>query len=161
MNSELEKLKKDFKIEINKKNIDIENISKIFCKIDAEIASVYFNNKNENIDYENYKNILERSDKSIILTLIYEDLIKDIDIEKLSIIDILITANEIYDYCCLTVHNIDKSEIVNFIVRKGWYYYNLFNKESKKNLTNINNYIEIVKRLEIKYIEILNDDKKH
>lgn len=157
MSPELEKLRDELEIAANNPNIDFEKISEISCKIDEKIAKLYLNKKNENIDYDKkYKDILERSDKKDLLNLISRDLTERFNMNNMSKFDVSRTANGIYDFCCLTVHEVPESEIAHFIVRKGWYYYDLIpEKESKESLTTNEKYKEIIKDLQDKYIEIL------
>lgn len=157
MSPELEKLRNELEIAANNPNIDFEKISEISCKIDEEIAKLYLNKKNENIDYDKkYKDILERPDKEEILTLISKDLMTSFKMANISKFDVNMTANGIYDFCCLTVHKISKSDIAHFIARKGWYYYDLIpGEENKESLSTDKRYKEIIKDLQDKYIEIL------
>lgn len=157
MSPELEKLRDELEIAANNPNIDFEKISEISCKIDEEIAKLYLNKKNENIDYnKKYKDILERSDKKDLLNLISRDLNERFNMNNMSKFDVSRTANGIYDFCCLTVHEVPENEIAHFIVRKGWYYYDLIpEEENKESLTTNEKYKEIIKDLQDKYIEIL------
>lgn len=157
LNSELEKLREELEIAVNNPNMDMEKLTEISCKIDAQISELYLNKRNENVDYDKkYKKLLERNDKEELLNLISKDLTEKFNMNNMSKFDVSRTANGIYDFCCLTVHKVPESEIAHFIVRKGWYYYDLIPKEeNKESLTTNEKYQEIIKDLQDKYIEIL------
>ncbi|MBO6244137.1 MAG: Spo0E family sporulation regulatory protein-aspartic acid phosphatase [Clostridia bacterium] len=157
MSPELEKLRDELEIAVNDPNMDFDEITKISCKIDEELSKLYLNKENEGIDYDkNYKDILERKDKEELLNLISKDLTEKFSMNKLSKFDVSRTANGIYDFCCLTVHGVSEGDIAHFIVRKGWYYNDFIpEEEDKTSLTTNEKYLEIIKDLQDKYIEIL------
>lgn len=157
MSPELEKLKKELEKAVDDPNMDFEKLSEISCKIDEEISKQYLNHKNEGIDYDKkYKDILERPDKEELLASISNDLIKAFNKDNLSKVDVSRIANSIYDFCCLTVHKVSKSDIAHFIVRKGWYCNALIpEEENKESITDDKRYMQITKNLQDKYIEIL------
>lgn len=156
MNLELEKLKNDLEIAVNNPNIDMEELTKISCKIDDCIANEYLNME-EDIEYnKKYKKFLDRADKEEIINLISKDILDKFKMDNLSKFDITMVANGIYVFCCLTVHNVSKNDILHFIVRKGWYYYELIPEEKDKmNLITDKKYAKIINTLKKKYIGIL------
>ena len=157
MSPELEKLRDELEIAVNNPNMDIEKITEISCKIDEKIAELYLNQKNEGVDYDKkYKKFLEREDKEELINQISQDLRENFTINNISKFDITRTANGIYDFCCLTVHEVQEGDIAHFIARKGWYYYDLIpEEENKESLTTDEKYLEIIKDLQDKYIKIL------
>ena len=157
MSPELEKLRKELEIAVNDPSMDMEKITEISCKIDEEISKTYLNQKNECIDYDkNYKKFLEREDKEELINQISQDLKERFNLNNMSKIDINRLANYIYDFCCLTVHNVQKGDIAHFVARKGWYCYDLLpEEEGKESLTSDKKYEEIVRDIQDKYIKIL------
>ena len=155
MYQELEKIRNLLEILAKSKNITIEQISKILCIIDDNISNIYLNRDIEKIDYEkNFKKILERTDREFLLSLITQDLVNIFNITNVSKFDIARTAINIYDYCCLTVHNIPENSIIHFIIRKAWFCHDLIPLEEHLNsITSIENHIEVINSLHHKYIE--------
>lgn len=77
--------------------------------------------------FQKYKRFFERNDKDELINKIKCELKNDFND-----IDIEIIAENIFEFCCLIVANININEISSYILEKNNYTFNLLSKEEKK-----------------------------
>lgn len=98
------------------------------CKIERngqiKEFSKYSDKKIENIG-EKYKSIFDREDKTKILDKIKTDI--SVKYKDISLLELEILSNNIYEYCCLTKNNISQDEILKYLLDRNNFYNSTFN----------------------------------
>lgn len=157
MNSELEKQKKKLNEAINSSDIDIDKIKKISKNIDNCIIQNYIKKQKISEFEKKYKNYTDRKDKKEILRQIKSDIL-DND-SHISIIELEILSNDLYDFCCLMINNIPTDEIKRYISYKNKNYYDLSTDTYIEKFFSSNKIETSITMLIDKYINILKNNK--
>ena len=114
-------------------------------------------NISNNIDCgSNLYSVIEKKYKKEILTSIKTDLLDKY--KDISIIELELLSNNIYDFCCLAERNISEKDILTYLSNKNRYYYNMLSEEDLKKLT-LEVDINTLKMLSQKYTNILRNKK--
>ena len=100
---------------------------------------------------------IDEKRKLEILTQIKAELLNCCN--NISIIELEMLSNNIYECCCLIIHQCTEDEILKYILYKNTHYYNKLTDEDKKKETLKINY-EILKNLTDKYIKIIKSNKQ-
>ena len=103
---------------------------------------------------EKYKHIINKSNKRDILIMIKSDILNLCN--DISPLELEFLSENIYDYCCLMLHQISEKEIAWYITSKNTDYYNQvsdsdrekfsFNFELKEFQDIIEKYMEILRK---------------
>ena len=153
MNSQLEKLKIELDETVSNPNSNMRDLTKIACSIDQEIEELYISK----VSQEEIEKLLNTDQAMVIILDIKYDLLEhyyNISLEELEIL-----AQNIYDYCCLMVNKIPRQEIISYITMKSEKYYYKLSEESRAKMT-IEFNIKFFKHLISKYKKIIKSNKK-
>ncbi len=153
MNSQLEKLKNELDEAVNNPNSNMEDLTKIACNIDNEIEKLY----KPKVSQEEIERLLNADQAMVMILNIKSDLLDyyyNISLEELEIL-----AQNIYDYCCLMVNEIPEQEIMSYITMKNAKYYNELSVESREKMT-VEFNVKFFKHLISKYKKIIKSNKK-
>ena len=153
MNSQLEKLKNELDEAVNNPNSNMEDLTKIACNIDNEIEKLY----KPKVSQEEIERLLNADQAMVMILNIKSDLLDyyyNISLEELEIL-----AQNIYDYCCLMVNEIPEQEIMSYITMKSAKYYNELSVESREKMT-VEFNVKFFKHLISKYKKIIKSNKK-
>lgn len=153
-------LKKDFKLNqaINSSEINSKKIYKTAQKIDKYIVKNYLKAEKSSKLKKLYKTFFNKRKKIKIINQIKLDLIQRC--KNITILELEILSSNIYDFCCLMVHQVSPDEIGKYITYKNNYYCNILTNEDKKlNLDNdtLKNFTE----LKDKYINIISEKQNN
>lgn len=152
MNLEIEELKTELEQAMNNPDSTKEDLTKIACNIDKKIEKLY----KPKISQEKIEKLLNTEQALIIKKNVKSDLLEQY--HNISLVELEILAQNIYDYCCLMVNGIPKQEIVSYITRKGSQYYDKLSEESREKLT-LEFDIKFLKCLISKYKIIIKSNK--
>ena len=124
------------------------------CKIEIngqlKEFSKYSDKKIESIG-EKYKSIFDREDKTKILDKIKTDI--SVKYKDISLLELEILSNNIYEYCCLTKNNISQDEILKYLLAKNNFYNNfLTNNTTEKLITILNINVKFLNLLVKRYM---------
>lgn len=97
-----------------------------------------------------FEKYLDREDKAQIIIQIKSDLIDKY--VKISILEIEILSNNIFDFCCLFVNQISESEIYDYISYKNTCYYDSLSYEDRKKIGTVD--YKSLKKIAKKYIKL-------
>jgi hypothetical protein len=153
LNSQLEKLKIELDETVSNPNSNMRDLTKIACSIDQEIEELYISK----VSQEEIEKLLNTDQAMVIILNIKSDLLEhyyNISLEELEIL-----AQNIYDYCCLMVNEIPRQEIISYITMKSGKYYDELSEESRAKMT-IEFNIKFFKHLISKYKKIIKSNKK-
>ena len=153
MNSQLEKSKNELDEAVNHPNSNMEDLTKIACNIDNEIEKLY----KPKVSQEEIERLLNADQAMVMILNIKSDLLDyyyNISLEELEIL-----AQNIYDYCCLMVNEIPEQEIMSYITMKNAKYYNELSVESREKMT-VEFNVKFFKHLISKYKKIIKSNKK-
>lgn len=153
---EIKNEKNNLKKAINNPSTTMEEIVDISKRIDNLIKDNYTFKKANSQFEKKYKKILNRKDKSIVITQIKSDLLNAHS--DISIIELDILANNIYDFCCLTIHQITDSEIQEYFSYKNRLYYNRLSDNQLNHILPTN--LKEIRFLSQKYIKLLKSNKE-
>lgn len=153
LNSQLEKLKNELDAAANNPDSNMEDLTKIACNIDKEIEKLY----KPKVSQEEIEKLLNTDQAMIIILNIKSDLLEHY--YNISLVELEILAQNIYDYCCLMVNEIPEQEIMSYITRKSAKYYDQLSEESREKMT-IEFNIKFFKHLISKYEKIIKSNKK-
>lgn len=155
LNLKIEQLKDELAQAVNNPNTTMEDLEKISYNIDEEIEKSYFT-KNANTE-DNYSKYIDREDKEETIAKIKSNLL---DIYyNITSLELEMLSQNIYDYCCLMVHQIPKQDIVKYILNKNAKYYDALS-EKEQNRMKISPNIKIFEGLIKKYTKILKSNKE-
>lgn len=130
MENSLNKASQTLEEAIKNGGINENKLYELSKNIDKILEQHYSANNNNLLS--KYKNIIEREDKSKILKIITIDLL---DLYKdISLLELELITNNIYDCCCLLGKKIPKHKILQYIAQKNELYYNNLIKEDKNKL---------------------------
>ncbi len=153
MNQEIEKLKNELDEAVNNPDSNMEDLTKIACNIDKEIEKLY----KPKVSQEEIEKLLNTDQAMIIILNIKSDLLEHY--YNISLVELEILAQNIYDYCCLMVNEIPEQEIMSYITRKSAKYYDQLSEESREKMT-IEFNIKFFQHLISKYEKIIKSNKK-
>lgn len=153
LNSQLEKLKNELDEAVNNPDSNMEDLTKIACNIDKEIEKLY----KPKVSQEEIEKLLNTEQAMIIILNIKSDLLEHY--YNISLVELEILAQNIYDYCCLMVNEIPEQEIMSYITRKSAKYYDQLSEESREKMT-IEFNIKFFQHLISKYEKIIKSNKK-
>lgn len=153
LNSQLEKLKNDLDSAINNPHSNMEDLQRVSCNIDKEIEKLYKSKAKQ----EEIEKLLHTEQTTTIITNIKSDILEYY--YNISLIELEILAQNIYDYCCLMVNDIPEQEIMSYIVSKSAKYYKELTEECKNKMT-IQFNIKFFKYLISKYTKIMKSNKQ-
>lgn len=153
MNSQLEKQKNELDEAVNNPNSNMEDLTKIASNIDNEIEKLY----KPKVSQEEIERLLNADQAMVMILNIKSDLLDyyyNISLEELEIL-----AQNIYDYCCLMVNEIPEQEIMSYITMKSAKYYNELSVKSREKMT-VEFNVKFFKHLISKYKKIIKSNKK-
>lgn len=120
------------------------------CKIERngpiKEFSKYSDKKIESIG-EKYKSIFDREDKTKILDKIKTDI--SVKYKDISLLELEILSNNIYEYCCLTKNNISQDEILKYLLDKNNFYNKILIKNNIKTLKIHENFLNSLVKIYI------------
>ena len=152
MNSQIEKLKNELDQAVNNPDSNMDDLTKIACSIDKEIEKLY----KPKVSQEEIEKLLNTEESMIMIINIKSDLLEHY--YNISLIELEILAQNIYDYCCLMVNGIPEQEIMSYITKKSAKYYDELSEENREKMTLEFN-IKFFKHLISKYIKIIKRNK--
>lgn len=153
LSSQIEKLKNELEQSVNNPDSNMEDLTKIACNIDKEIEKLY----KPKVSQEEIEKLLNTEQAMIIKLNIKSDLLEHY--YNISLVELEILAQNIYDYCCLMVNKIPEQEIMSYITTKSAKYYDELSEESREKMT-IKFNIKFFKHLISKYTKIIESNKK-
>lgn len=153
MNQEIEKLKNELEHAVNNPNSNMEDLTKIACNIDSEIEKLY----KPKLIKEKIEELLHTEESTKIIIKVKSDLLDHY--YNISIIELEILAQNIYDYCCLMVNGFSQQEIIGYITETNAKYYDKLSKEDKNKMT-IEANLKFFKYLISKYTKIIESNKQ-
>lgn len=149
MRQELEIQKQNLEKAIQDPNTTSKDIINIAKKLDNLIIEIYNTEKK-------YEKILNRKDKQIIITQIKSDILDAHS--DISIFELEMLSNNIYDFCCLTIHQISDTDINRYFSYKNRLYSKKISDNQLKKMIPTN-FAEL-KKLSEKYIKLLKSNKE-
>lgn len=154
LHSELEKI--NFKLDqaINSSEVNPEKIYKIACKMDKYIVKNYLKTEASSKFKKIYKTFFNKRKKTKIVNQIELDLIQRC--KNITILELEILSSNIYDFCCLMVHQVSPEEIGKYITYKNNYYCKKLTNEDK-NINLDNDTLKYFTELKDKYINIISN----
>lgn len=152
MNLKLEQLTNELEETICS-SCDIDKIFNISSEIDNEIAKTF----KQRTSKKDIEKLLNTNQKKIIVPNIKKDLLDHY--HNISLIELEILSQNIYDYCCLITNNISVQEIIWYITEKNTQYYDQLTEKDKSSML-IEFNIKLYKQLINKYIKTLKSNKQ-
>jgi len=139
-------------------DVESKEINSIAYKMENYIVSRYLKKEASLIFKKIYIKFFSKRQRKEILYQIKLDLVKrNINISSL---ELEVLSNNIYDFCCLMVHQVSLEEIGKYIKYKNNYYCErLSNKDKKIHLDN--NTLKYFTELKDKYINIISEKQNN